>query len=134
MKGDKALILGLGLLALGGTRALQAAEVIGTGQEQARSLLSGRDTSSYGPQSVVVSRSSVPGKSIAPDAQEQAREMILGRQSAETSTIEADEARVAGARRERKVAWDPQELGRVMILGRQSAVSEPKIRLTSKPE
>jgi hypothetical protein len=135
MKGEKTfrLILSLSLLAMGGTRALHAAEV-GSGQDQARLLLSGRGASQYSPQSGSGSQSSIAAKSVAGDAQEQAREMILGRQIAKRPTIVEDGSRVAGARRDRKVAGDPHEVARLMILGRQTAGSEPRIRLTNKPE
>jgi len=128
------LILSFGLLALGGARVLPAAEVIGSGQEQARLLLSGRGASPYSPKSGFVSRSSIAAKSIPPDAQEQAREMILGRQIAKTPILEADGSRVAGARHDRRVAGDPHETARLMILGRQPAATEPKIRLTGKSQ
>jgi hypothetical protein len=126
------LILGFGLLALGGAHALPAAEVIGDGQEQARLLLSGRGASPSSPKSGYVSPSSTVAKSIAVDAQAQAREMILGRQIAKTPIIDADGLRAAGARRDRKAAADPQEMARRMILGSQSAGSVAEIRLTSK--
>jgi hypothetical protein len=125
------LVMSFGLLALGGASVLPATEVSGSGQEQARLLLAGRADS---PKSGFVSRSSIDAKSIAVDAREQAREMILGRQIAQSPIIEADGSRVAGARRDRKVAGDPQEMARLMILGRQSAGSEPKIRLSGKTE
>ena len=128
------LILSFGLLALGGARALPAAEVIGDGQEQARLLLSGRGASPYSPKSGFVSPSSIVAKSIAADAQAQAREMILGRQIARTPTVDADGLRTAGARRDRRAAADPHEMARSMILGSQSAASVAKIRLTSKAE
>ncbi|MHB8723550.1 MAG: hypothetical protein ACYDAH_19460 [Steroidobacteraceae bacterium] len=128
------MILSFGLLALAGARVLTAAEVIGSGQEQARLLLSGGGASRYSPKSGFVSRSSVGTKSIALDAQEQAREMVLGREIAKTPTIEVDGSSVAGARRDRRVAGDPHEMARLMILGHQSAASEPKIRLTIKSE
>ena len=126
------LILGFGLLALGGARALPAAEVIGDGQQQARLLLSGRGVSPSSPKSGYVSPSSTVANSIAADAQAQAREMILGRQIAKTPIIDADGLRAAGARRDRKAAADPQEMARRMILGSQSAGSVAEIRLTSK--
>jgi hypothetical protein len=125
------LVLALGLLALGGARALAAGEVVGDGQEQARVLLSGRGASSGGLQSGFVSPSSSGANAIALDAQGQAREMILGRQTAKTPIIEAGGMRAAGARRDREVARDPHEMARQMILGRQSAETSAKIRLTS---
>lgn len=128
------LILSLGLLALGGVGVLLAAEVSESGQKQARLLLSGRGTSPYSPKAGHMSRSSIAGKSIALDTQEQAREMILGRQAAKTPIIAANGSRAGGAAGDRKVAADPQEMARLMILGRLSAGSEPKIRLTTKPE
>lgn len=135
MKGaiNVGLIVGFGLLAFGGARAPQAAG-IADGQEQARLLLSGRGASPYIPKSGLVSPSSIAAKSVALDAQAQAREMILGRQISTTSIIKADGVRAAGTRRDRKVATDPQEMGRRMILGSQSAANLAKIRLTGKTE
>jgi hypothetical protein len=135
MKGaiDVRMILGLGLLAFGGARAL-AAEVIGDGQEQARVLLSGGRVSRYSSKAGLVFPSSAGAKSIAPDAQAQARAMILGRQIAKTQVIDADGLRADSAAGDRKVAGDPHEMARRMILGSQSAGSYPKIRLTGKIE
>jgi hypothetical protein len=136
MKGaiDVRVILGLGLLALGGARALAATEVVADGQEQARLLLSGGRDSRYGPEAGVVFQSSAAAKSIAPDAQAQAREMILGRQIAKKQVIDADAFRADSAAGDRKVARDPHEMARRMILGSQSVGSKPKIRLTGKTE
>jgi len=128
------LILSFGLLALGGARALPAAEVIGDGQEQARILLSGRGASAVGLESGFVSPSSTAAKSIAIDAQAQAREMILGRRIAKAPIIDADGSRAADVPRDRKAAADPQETARRMILGSQFAGTPGKIRLTSKTE
>jgi hypothetical protein len=128
------LILGFGLLALAGARALPAAEVMHDGQEQARLLLSGRSASPHSPTSGFVSLSPTTAKSIAVDAQAQARAVILGRPIAKAPFIEADGLRAVGARRDRKAAVDPQEMARRVILGSPSAQSLPKIRLTSKPE
>ena len=108
--------------------------MIGDGQEQARLLLSGRGALSGGPKSGFVAPSSSTPKSIAVDAQAQAREMILGRKSAKANFIEAGGLRVAGARRDRKVAGDPHEMARQMILGGTSAESPTKFRLTIKTE
>jgi len=136
MKGaiNARLILGFGLLALGGARALPAAEVIGDGQEQARLLLSGRGVSPYSPKRGFVSPSSIAAKSIAVDAQAQAREMILGRQIAKTPIIGADALRSADVRRDRMAAADPQAMARRMILGSPSTGSLAKIRLSGKTE
>jgi hypothetical protein len=131
---DLRLILGLGLLAFGGARALAATEVVGDGQEQARLLLSGGRDSSYGSEAGLALPSSAAAKSIALDAQAQAREMILGRQIAKKQAIAADGLRANSAADDRKVARDPQEIARRMILGSQSLGSKPKIRLTDKTE
>ena len=135
MKGaiDVGVILGLGLLAFGGARAL-ATEVVGDGQEQARLLLSGGRDSRYRPEAGSVFPSSAAAKSIALDAQAQAREMILGRQTAKKQVIDAAGLRADSAAGDRKVARDPHETARRMILGSQSAASKPKIRLTGKTE
>jgi len=129
---DVRLILGLGLLAFGGARALAATEVIGDGQEQARLLLSGGRDSTYGPEAELVFPSSAAAKSIAPDAQAQARQMILGRQIAKKQVIEADGLRADSTAGDRKVVRDPHEMARRMILGSQSVEGKPKIRLTGK--
>jgi hypothetical protein len=136
MKGaiDVRVILGLGLFAVGGARALAAAEVVGDGQEQARLFLSGGRDSKYGPEAGLVSPSSPATKSIALDAQAQAREMILGRQIAKKQVIDADGLRADGVAGDRKAARDSHEMARRMILGSQSAGSRPKIRLTGKAE
>jgi hypothetical protein len=136
MKGaiDVRVILGLGLLAFGGTRTLAGTEVVGDGQEQARLLLSGGRDSRYGPEAGLVFPSSAAAQSIALDAQEQAREMILGRQIAKKQVIDADGLRAGSAAADRKLVLDPHELARRMILGSQSAGSKPKIRLTGKTE
>ena len=136
MKGaiDVRVILVLGLLAFGGARALAATEVVGDGQEQARLLLSGGRAPRYSPEAGLVFPSSNAAKSIALDAQAQAREMILGRQIAKTPVIHADGSRAESAAGDRKVAGDPHEMVRQMILGSQSAGNKPKIRLTGKTE
>lgn len=136
MKGaiDIRVILGFGLLAFGSARALTAAEVVGDGQEQARLLLSGGRDSRYGREAGLVFPSSAAAKSTAPDAQAQAREMILGRQIAKKQAIDAAGLRADSAAGDRKVARDPHEMARRMILGSQSAGSKSKIRLTGKTE
>jgi hypothetical protein len=131
---DLRLILGLGLLAFGGARALAATEAVGDGQEQARLLLSGGRDSSYGPEAVLAFPSSAAAKSTALDAQAQAREMILGRQIAKKQAVGADGLRADGAAGDSKLARDPHEIARRMILGSQSVGSKPKIRLTGKTE
>jgi hypothetical protein len=127
------LILSLGLLAVGDAGALPAA-AFGDGQEQARVLLAGRGASPYSPKSGFVSPSPIAAKSIAEDAQAQAREMILGPQLAKSPIIKPDGLRGAGSLRNRNGAADPHEMGRRMILGSQSARDPGKIRLTSKPD
>jgi hypothetical protein len=126
-------ILGLGLLVLGGARALPAAEVIGDGQEQARLLLSGGGASLKDQEPRLAPLSSNSAKPAALDGQEQAREMILG-QSAKAPINKADGLRAAGARRDRKSVGDAQGMARRMILGNQSAGSITKIRLSGKTE
>ena len=128
------VILGLGLLAFGGARALAATEVVRDAQEQARLLLSGGRDSRYGPEAGSVFPSSAAAKSIALDAQAQAREMILGRQITKKQVINGDGLRADRAAGDRKVARNPHEMARRMILGSQSAGDRPKIRLTDKTE
>ena len=128
------VILGLGLLAFGGARALAATEVVRDAQEQARLLLSGGRDSRYGPEAGSVFPSSAAAKSIALDAQAQAREMILGRQITKKQVINGDELRADQAAGDRKMARNPHEMARRMILGSQSAGDKPKIRLTDKTE
>jgi hypothetical protein len=128
------VILGLGLLAFGGARALPAAEVIGDGQEQARLLLSGGGASLSGREPRLASLSSSSATSVALDGQEQGREMILGRQRVKAPNKKASELRASGARRDHRFAGDPHEMARRMILGSQSAGSLAKIRLAGKAE
>jgi hypothetical protein len=128
------LILSFGLLALGGARALPAAEVIGDGQAQARLLLSGRGASAGGLESGYVSPLPAAAKSIAIDAQAQAREMVLGRPISKTSIVGANRLRAAGAQRDRQAAAEPQEMARRMILGSESARPAGRLRLSSKTE
>jgi hypothetical protein len=136
MKGaiDVRVMLGLGLLVFGVARAPAATEVVGDGQEQARLLLSGGRDSRYGPEDRLVFPSSAVAKSIALDAQAQAREMILGRQVAKKQVIDAGGLRADSAAGDRNVERDPHEMARRMILGSRSAGSKPKIRLTGKTE
>jgi hypothetical protein len=124
------LALSLGLFAVGNAGALSVAATISDGQEQARLLLAGRGASQY--KSGFLSSPSIVGKSIATDAQTQAREMILGRQIAKSPISRTYESRTGDSRDDRKGAVDPHELARRMILG-DSAGTSGKIRLTSKP-
>ncbi len=110
------VISALGLIALAGAGTLRAAEDIGGGQEQARLLLSHEVAPSGGQKYGAVPRSSSAGKTIAADGLGQAREMILGRDSAKGAAAESGELRVAAARRERRGAKDPQDLARQMIV------------------
>jgi hypothetical protein len=126
------VILGLGLLAFGGARALAATEVVKDAQEQARLLLSGGRDSRYGPEAGSAFPSSAAAKSITLDAQAQAREMILGRQITKKHVTTGDGLRADRAAGDRKVARNPHEMARRMILGSQSAGDKPKIRLTGK--
>jgi hypothetical protein len=71
--------------------------VVGDGQEQARLLLSGGRDSRLSPEAGLVLPSSAAAESIAPDAQAQAREMILGRQIAKKQVIGADGSRADSA-------------------------------------
>jgi hypothetical protein len=134
MKGatDVQVIIGLGLLAFGGARAQAAPEVIVDGLEQARLLLSGGRDSGYGSTAASIFPSSGAAKSIALDAQAQAREMILGRQVETKQTIGADRLGADSASGDRKVVRDPHEMARRMILGSQTVEKKQKIRLTSK--
>jgi hypothetical protein len=134
MKGaiDVRVILCLGLLALGDARAVAATEVVGDGQEQARMLLSGGRDSWHDPEAGSVMPSPAAAKSIALDAQAQAREMILGRRIAKSQVMDADGLRADTAAGDRKAARDPHEMARRMILGSQTAESKPAIRLTAK--
>jgi hypothetical protein len=122
------VLMGLGLLAIGGAHALAAAEAAVDGQEQARLLLSGRGASL----SEFASASSSAPKAGAPDAQAQAREMILGRKSAKPLAVDANALLDASAAADRNAARNPQEMARRMILGSRSAGSKPTIRRSAK--
>ena len=129
------LIVGVGLLAFGGARASLAAG-IGDGQEQRRDFFSGRAAAPYSGKSGLVSPSPIVTKSVAPDAQAQAREMILGREIATTpiTKVAMDRApparsAIARSRRIRK-RW----VGRRMILGNQPAPGLAKIRPDKQTE
>jgi hypothetical protein len=128
------VVLGIGLLAFGSAHALAGPQVAGDGQEQARLLLSGGRDSSYGPAAGLPYAPPAAGKSIALDAQAQAREMILGRQIAKSQGIDVKRLLAGGGAPDRKDAPDPHEMARSMILGSHSAGSSPKIRLTGKTE
>jgi hypothetical protein len=117
---DPRLVLALSLLLSAGTRTAMAAEITEDGQEQARVMLSGRSFQLNGTDSrPATSRRPERSTSAALDAQEQGREMILGRPAARTQGVrrEADGSRAQGARVGRKVEEDALEMARRMILG-----------------
>ena len=127
------LVLGLSLLSFAGAHAVVAAEPAGDAQEQARLLLSGRSfsNSNLGPRSETLS--SATATSIALNAQEQGREMILGRPaaSAPAAPVEGYRSGAAGPG-ERKAAVDALEMAREMILGSQPKANSAKTRLAGK--
>jgi hypothetical protein len=85
-------------------------------------MLSGRSFQVNGSKSGVATPRPEGSTSVALDAQEQGREMILGRPAASTPGVrrEADRARADDATGDRKVEEDALEMARRMILGSQA--------------
>jgi len=105
-------------------------------QELARVLLSGQSLAGGDVKPRLEALSSATPTSTALDAQEQAREMIVGRPAASTPAAGAEGHRSSGAAApgERKAAVDPLERAREMILGSQSRANPAKARLAAKAE
>ena len=120
-------VLSLCLLSFVGAGAVRAAEPIGDGQEQARVLLSGRSLASNDTKYRSVALRSVASKSVRLDAQEQARQMILGPVIARTFTA-------VGRPGDRAADVDALELARRMILGTQAGTNSTKARLARRAE
>jgi hypothetical protein len=120
------LVLSFGLLSLAGAGAVVAAQPAVDAQEQARILLSGPSLSG--------ARPSTTATSATLDAQEQGREMIVGRPAVNTPAARVEGHRSSGATvpGERKAAVDPLERAREMILGSQSRANPAKTRLAGK--
>ena len=125
---DPRLVLGLCLLLSAGARAGFAAEMAEDGQEQARTMLSGRSFQVNGTKADAATSRAAGSTSLPLDAQEQGREMILGRPAARISGVrrEADRSRADGARAHRKAGEDALEMARRMILGGQTRGSPGK--------
>jgi len=121
------LVLSLCLLSLVGARAARAAEPIGDGHEQARLLLSGRSIPLNDTKSRSAALRSVASNSVALDAQEQARQMILGRVAAKSLTA-------VGPPGDRTIEVDAVELARRMILGTHDGTNAAKARLARRAE
>jgi hypothetical protein len=121
------VVLVLCLLSFVGARAAPAAETIGDGQEQARLLLSGRSFPLNETKSRSVASRSAASKSVPLDAQEQARQMILGGAVAKAFTA-------VGPSDDRMVEVNALELARRMILGTQAGTNSAKARLASRAE
>jgi hypothetical protein len=117
----------LSLLSLLGARVVPAAEPIVDGQEQARLLLSGKGFPVKDTESRSLISGSEASNSVALDAHEQARQMILGRATAKASAA-------VGAAADRMVEEDALEMARRMILGSHSKTNSTKARLASKAE
>jgi hypothetical protein len=123
------LVLSFGLLSLAGAGAVVAAQPAVDAQEQARILLSGPSLSGARP-----STTATTATSATLDAQEQGREMIVGRPAVNTPAARVEGHRSSGATvpGERKAAVDPLERAREMILGSQSRANPAKTRLAGK--
>jgi hypothetical protein len=119
---DPRLVLGLSLLLSAGAGAAFAAEITEDGQEQARAMLSGRSFQVNATKSDAATSRPAGSTAAALDAQEQGREMILGRPAARTPGVrrEAGRSRADGARADRKAEEDALEMARRMILGGQT--------------
>jgi hypothetical protein len=128
------LVLSFGLLSFAGAGAAMAAQPARDAQEQARVLLSGPSLSGGDFRPRLEARSSTTATSAALDAQEQGREMIVGRPAASTPAAGVDGHRSSGATApgERKAAVDPLERAREMILGSQSRPNPAKTKLAAK--
>jgi len=121
------LVLVLCLLSFVGAPVARAAETIGDGHEQARLLLSGASFPLKDTRSRSVASRSAASKSGTLDAQEQARQMILGSAVAKAFTPVA-------APDDRVVEVNALELARRMILGTQAGTNSTKARLASRAE
>lgn len=130
---DTRLVLGLCLLLSAGARTALAAEMIEDGQEQARVMLSGRSFQVNDTKSRVPTSRSETSTSVALDAQEQGREMILGRPGARASGVRREAgSSAAGAAVDRNVEGDALEMARRMILGSHSNANSTMARLAGK--
>ena len=122
-------VLSLGLVSFAAAGAALAAQPAADAQEQARVLLSGQNFSGdFKPRFEALSSTSAT--SIALDAQQQGREMILGRPAGRVPVAGVDSHRALGATAERKA--DALAMAREMILGSQSKVNTARTRLAGK--
>jgi hypothetical protein len=114
----------LALFSAAGAHAAWAAEPVGDAQQQARSLLGGRNVgaSNATPRTAVESSMGTEPGSV--DAQDQARQMILGRPASRlpNESAIASDRRAKMAPDSRKAEAGGEELARRMIL--RSAYSE----------
>jgi hypothetical protein len=122
------LVLGLCMFSIAAAGAVRAAEPVGDGQEQARVLLSGNSSSTGAakPHLAVVTSDTNPA-----DAQEQARQMVLGGRAAR---VDALGSRAVEDSRDQAVRRDAQELARRMILATPTKAKSAMPRLASKAE
>jgi hypothetical protein len=120
-------VLSLCLLSFVGAGTVRAAAPSGDGQEQARLLLSGRSSSSNDTKYRSAAFRSVASKSVGVDAQEQARQMILGPVLARNFTAVSSPA-------DRRNEVDALELARRMILGTPAGTNSTKARLARRTE
>jgi hypothetical protein len=123
------LLLSAFLISLAGVGAASAAEPIGDAQGQARTLLSGRSFPSNDAKYRSIISGPPASQSVLPDAQEQARAMILGHVPAKSFTTIGP----AGDRKV-EVEVDALELARRMILGAQAGTKPEKARLARRAE
>lgn len=128
------LVFSFGLLSLAGAGAALAAQPARDAQEQARVMLSGPSLSGGNFKPRLQALSSTTATSAALDAQQQGREMILGRPAATPAAGVEGHGASAASPGERKVAVDPLERAREMILGNQSRANPAKTRLAVKAE
>lgn len=111
-------LLFLALFSIAGAHAAWASDSVDDAQQQARSLLGGRNASASGVASRSVVETSAASASFPVDAQEQGRRMILGRPLSRVLSVPAV-ARAQRAKTEadsRKVERGGDELARRMIL------------------
>ena len=111
-------VLFLALFSAAGAHAALASEPVGDAQQQARSLLGGRNLRVSDAPPRAAAESSTVSASNPVDAQEQARQMILGRPSSrlpiESALIGVQHSRTESG--SRKVGAGGEELARRMIL------------------
>jgi hypothetical protein len=125
------LLVSLSLLSIVAAGAVPAAETLGSAQEQARLLLSGNSFPAGDARPRLAVLRLDASNPPAADAQEQARQMIVGRPAVEADT---HSSRATDISRGREAGGDPLDLARRMILATPSKVNPPIPRLARKAE